>query len=266
MYTRALAYAMPCAGRVAHPEAFIGRSSERDPAMKTIGLAVGALVGAAVTSAFAQSSSPPTPSEAELDAEDLLTAPVRAPDEALELGVGLGYTQGFGSTTPDRRIGAGPGGAVSVSVGYRINPYWSVGATGQLQQYSSGRTPASAGTLRGVTADLHGTYHLSPYSRLDPYVNLGAGYRLFAESPAGNAEATLAHGVELGKIAVGLDVRSTESVAISPLVGLDLNLFILRAGGPQAASSGNQSVSAFVFAGVEGRFDVGGARLRRPAR
>ena len=71
--------------------------------------------------------------------------------------------------------------------------------------------------------------------------------------------------VELGKIAVGLDVRSSESVAISPVVGLDLNLFILRANGAPAPSTGNQSVSAFLFAGVEGRFDLGGDRLNKPA-
>jgi outer membrane protein W len=235
--------------------------------MKTIGIAVTALVGAAATSAFAQSSAPPTPSEAALDAEDVLTAPVRAPDKALELGVSAGYTQGFGSITPDRRVSAGPGGAIGASVGYRINPHWSVGATGQYQGYGASGASASAATLRGATVDVHGTYHLSPYSRLDPYVNLGSGYRLFAESPAGNAPTTLTHSLELGKIAVGLDVRSTESVAISPVVGLDLNLFILRAGGAPApaAATGNQSVSAFVFAGVEGRFDLGGARLNKPA-
>lgn len=234
--------------------------------MKSIGIALGALVTAVVTSAFAQSSPPPTPSEASLDAPDVLTAPVRAPDKALELGVMVGYTQGFGAVTPDRRVSAGPGGTVGASLGYRINPYWSVGATGQLQGYSSGGTPASASTLRGAIGDLHGTYHLSPYSRLDPYVNLGAGYRLFAESPAGNAATRLSHSLEIGKIAVGLDVRSSESVAISPVVGLDLNLFILRAGGAPAAPPASQSVSAFVYAGLEGRFDLGGARLNKPVR
>lgn len=233
--------------------------------MKTIGIAVGALVGAVATSAFAQSSAPPTPSEAALDAEDALTAPVRAPDRALELGVTAGYTQGFGSLTPDRRVAAGPGGAIGASVGYRINPYWSIGVTGQYQGYGSRGAQASSTTVRGATGDVHGTYHLSPYSRLDPYVNLGSGYRLFAESPAGDAPTTLTHSVELGKLAVGLDVRSSESVAISPVVGLDLNLFILRAGGAPAPSTGNQSVSAFLFAGVEGRFDLGGERLNKPA-
>jgi hypothetical protein len=232
--------------------------------MKTTGMAAGALGFMFATSALAESP-PLAPSEAPRDAPDVLTARVRAPRDALELGVAAGYTQGFGAVTPDRRVAAGPGGAIGASLGYRITPYWSVGATGQYQGYGTSGAQATSSTLRGATADLHGTYHLAPYNRLDPHVTVGAGYRLFAESPAGDAPTTLTHSLELGKVAVGLDVRSSESIAISPVVGADLNLFILRAGGAGPASPGNQSVSAFVFAGVEGRFDVGGTRVNEPA-
>jgi hypothetical protein len=121
--------------------------------------------------------------------------------------------------------------------------------------------------LRGGTADIHGTYHLLPYSRVDPVVTLGAGYRLFAESPAGNAPTTLTHGLELGKVEVGLDVRPTSSVAISPTIGVDVNLLLLRAGSaPEVASLRGGVVNTFVFAGVKGRFDVGGTRESQPAR
>jgi outer membrane protein W len=229
--------------------------------MKMVGVAAGALASAAAMSAFAESSPAASP-----EAADVLTAPVRAPDHAFELGVEAGYTQGFGAATSDRRLGAGPGASIGATLGYRITPYWSVGVGGRYQAYSAGGARPSTATLLGATADVHGTYHLSPYHRLDPYINVGAGYRLFAESPAGDAKATLSHRLELGKIEVGLDVRSSESVAISPVVGLDVNLFMLRAGrGMEPGSPGNQSVSTFVFAGVKGRFDVGGARLDKPA-
>jgi hypothetical protein len=232
--------------------------------MKTLGIAVGALACAAAGSAFAQSppnvlNPPPAPSEG----GEVPRAPVRAPAKAFELGVEAGYTQGFGSVTSDPRVGAGPGGAVGINLGYRADPHWSVGVGGQYQGYGSSGTGAS--TLRGVTADVRGAYHVSPYNRVDPYVALGAGYRLFAESPAGNAPTTLTHGIELGKVEVGLDVRTGESVAISPVLGVDLDLFRWRGGGAVAAPLGNGTLGTFVFAGVQGRFDVGGTRESRPA-
>ena len=231
--------------------------------MKTSGIAVGALVWAAAGLAFAQSS-PPTPSEATRGETEVLTAPVRAPSEAFELGVEAGYTQGFGSITSDRRVGAGPGGTVGVSLDYRIDPRWSVGVQGQYQAYGSG-TRESTASLRGAIADVRGTYHMAPYARVDPYLTFGAGYRLLAESPADNTPTTLLHGLEIGKVELGLDVRGSESVAISPVIGADVNLFMVRAGGgSQAASLNNKSVNTFLFAGVKGRFDVGGARVSRP--
>jgi outer membrane protein W len=236
--------------------------------MKTSGIAAGALAFATATSAFAQitpaNPPPPTLGEASRDVADVLTAPVRAPKRAYELGVEAGYTQGFGSATSDRRVGAGPGGTVGVSAGYRVDPRWAVGMGAQYQGYSG--TQANAGTLRGVTADVHGTYHLSPYNRVDPYVTFGAGYRLFTQTPAGNAKATLTHALELGKVEFGVDVRPSESVAISPVVGVDLNLFMWRAGAPvETASLTTRAVNAFVFAGVKGRFDLGGTRESKPA-
>src|SRR5262245_60401562 len=134
--------------------------------MKTIGIAAGALVCAATTSALAQSPPPsspppetapppepmlPAPSEAPREAGDVLTAPVRAPNAALELGVEAGFTQGFGRVTSDRRVGAGPGGTVGVSVDDRINPRWSIGVGGQYQAYSFSGARMRTATLRGTT-------------------------------------------------------------------------------------------------------------------
>jgi outer membrane protein W len=236
--------------------------------MKTLGIAVGALACAAATSAFAQSpplgtvNTPPASSEA----ADVLTAPVRAPAKAFELGVEAGYTQGFGSVVGDPRVGAGPGGTLGVSLGYRVDPHWSVGWGGQLQGYGSSGAQANGATLRGVTSEVRGAYHLAPYRRFDPYVSLGAGYRLFVDSPAGNAPSTLWHGLEVGKAEVGLDVRASEGVAISPVLGVDLNLFPWRAGGgPWTAPPSPSGLNTFVFAGIQGRFDVGGTRESRPA-
>jgi hypothetical protein len=240
--------------------------------MNTLGIAAGALVCAATTSAFAQSATqpvnpmPPAPSEAGRGVGDLVRAPLRAPSKALELGVQAGYTQGFGSVTSDPRVGAGAGGTVGVSLDDRVEPHWSVGLGGQYQGYGARGTLANSTTLRGAIAEAHATYHFLPYDRLDPHLTVGAGYRLFVESPAGNAPSTLTHGLDLGKVEVGLDVRPSEGVAISPVIGADVNLFVVRTGGGvEAATAGNKTLNTFVFAGVKGRFDIGGTRESRPA-
>ncbi len=232
--------------------------------MKTLGIAVGALACAATTSAFAQSpppgtiNTPPAPEAAE-------GRGARAPAKAFELGVEAGYTQGFGTVATDPRVGAGPGGALGVSLGYRVDPRWSLSVEGQVQDYGAGGAQANGPTLRGVASDVRSTYHLAPYQRLDPHISLGAGYRLFVESP-GDAPATLWHGLELGKAEVGLDLRPSESVAISPVVGVDVNLFLWRAGGgAEAPPPLTRTFNTFVFAGLQGRFDVGGTRQNRPA-
>jgi hypothetical protein len=241
--------------------------------MKTLGIAVAALTFAAVTPALAQSSAPaplnppPPTTIVVVDAADTVRTPVRAPSKAFELGVEGGFTQGFGSVTSDPRVGAGPGGTVGLSLGYRASPHWSLGVDGQYQAYGAADAINNAPGLRGVSTDVSGTYHLTPYDRVDPYVTLGTGYRLLVESPAGDAPATLTHGFELGKLEVGLDLRAAESVALSPVLGVDVNLFLLRAGGGlESASLGTGVVNTFVFAGLKGRFDVGGTRELRPAR
>jgi hypothetical protein len=239
--------------------------------MKTIGIAMGLLACAVATSASAQSSPqdplnppPPLPTQPR-DVADTLTAPVRAPRNALELGVDLGYTQGFGAMVSDPRVGAGAGGTVGVSLDDRIDPRWSIGVSGQYQGYGSSGRLGSTATLRGATGGLHGTYHFMPYERLDPHLTFGAGYRLFVESPQGDAPSTLTHGLELGKVEVGLDVRPSENVAISPVLGVDVDLFRWRTGGPEDTGlPSNGGVSTFVFAGLKGRFDLGGSRESKP--
>jgi hypothetical protein len=121
-------------------------------------------------------------------------------------------------------------------------------------------------TLRGLTVDVGGAIHLAPFDRVDPQIRVSSGYRIFAESPAGNAPTTLTHGIEIGKVEVGLDVRASENIAVAPVIGIDLNVFPWLTGGALAAQPpSGRGVSTFVFAGVEGRFDIGGVRVERPA-
>jgi hypothetical protein len=183
------------------------------------------------------------------------------PTNAFELKVGTGYTQGFGRIAPDRGLSevAGPGIGVTVDADYRANPMWSLGMQGEYQEFQSARNLAA----RGAAANVGFSYHTAPVLRGDPFVRLGAGYRLLWDVSPPGEPTTVRHGFELAKATVGYDVRLSSGVALAPQVGADLNLFVWqdRNGANRFLSS--PQVGTFVFAGVQGRFDIGGSTSNR---
>jgi hypothetical protein len=193
--------------------------------------------------------------------------PMAAPTQAFELRLAGVYTQGFGNFSPNLGLpsvaGAGVGG--NLDLAYRMTPHASVGVSGQYAEFSSENNAAA----RGVVGNIGITYHGAPYQRADPWLRFGAGYRLLwsvhpfenlAEGPT-----VLVHGFELGALNLGYDLRLSEGVAIAPMIGVDLNLFIWdRVAGVSHALSSAQ-VGTFVFAGVQARFDAGSSSGSRMA-
>ena len=227
--------------------------------MKTMGIAaaLAALVSAGATPAFAQTTE-----------SGYLGTPVRAPKNAFELGVNTGYTQGFGALTRRVPLGslAGPGFAAGLDLGYRVSPGFSIGVAGQYQGFSASSALPTGTVVRGASVDLQGTLHGAPYSRVDPFVTIGAGYRALWEVPTGIAPTIMTHGFELAKLQLGLDLRVSESVAIAPVIGAGVDMFVWEnTEGAETAQLRNRGASGFVFAGVQGRFDHGGARACKPA-
>jgi hypothetical protein len=194
--------------------------------------------------------------------------PVRAPYNAFELTLGTGYTQGFG------RLGGGSphvdqvaqeGMGFELGGGYRISPRWSLGLSGQYQEFRPATSLAGTNTgvgTRGFVAGANGTYHFNPEQSVDPFVQFGAGYRLLWEMHQTTLPDTLRHGFQLARLAVGADLRMTEDVSVGPVVGADLTAFsFLRTGSiNEAPNISNWGLSTFVFAGLQGRFDMGGVR------
>jgi hypothetical protein len=182
---------------------------------------------------------------------------VPAPAKAFEVQVGTGYTQGFGNVLPGQGISrvAGPGIGFDVGAGYRINPRWSAGVQGEYQEFANELNTAA----RGVSASAGATYHLNPALRGDPYVRMSGGYRmLWSVNPPG-APTTTILGLELAKGEFGYDVRLTPDFALSPLVGAELDAFVLRDTNGLRVLAPPQ-LATFVFAGFAGRFDIGGSR------
>jgi len=216
----------------------------------------------ALASAFAASA------HAE-EAEGAALTPFAAPKEAFELNIDTGYSRGFGG------IDASQGGALSsvarggigvgVGLGYRATPEVSVAGTLQYQELSAAPEQPQGTRVRGVGVGVEGKLHLRPYDRVDPWLGLGGGYRMLWIAPEGPNNNVLTHGLELAHARVGLDIRVSRDVALGPVIGGDVNLFIWR--NPEGPTGNtvipDKKISTFLFAGVQGRFDIGGKRVER---
>jgi outer membrane protein OmpA-like peptidoglycan-associated protein len=176
--------------------------------------------------------------------------PLETPASAFEIVGGAYYTQGFGSLQSgvDMQHVITPGLSTEVGVGYRINPRWALSLVGAYQEFDAQRANQARGATFGVAA----TFHATPYSRLDPWVQLGTGYRFLWESSIAPTPDLVTHGFELAKLTVGLDYRATRDIAFAPVIGVDLTLPLWQT---QGAIS-DPRVSTFIFAGTQVRFDL----------
>jgi hypothetical protein len=188
---------------------------------------------------------------------------VPAPKDALELSLGTGYTQGFGSL----RGGVGmpsvakEGLGLDLGIGYRIDPHLAVMAVGQYQEFNAERT-ASA---RGFAGTLGVQYHMMPTNRVDPWVDAGFGYRLLWEVPT-TGPTLLTHGLDVGRVRLGVDFRSSEAVSVGPMIGADATVFLFQDFPNVQTNISDPRLSMFVYAGLQGRFDIGGGTTGRATR
>jgi hypothetical protein len=219
-----------------------------------------AALGATLTASLLAQAQPPdgTPTSttvtAEAPAERKAVPP--APRNALELTAGAGYTQGVGSLMSGVGMPsvATIGYGLDAGIGYRIDPRWAVLLTGQYQELNAQRTDAA----RGFNTSIVAQYHFAPTRRLDPWVEAGAGWRFLWEAPE-VGPTVLTHGIQLARVRVGLDIRGDAHAAFGPMIGADANLFLYQdvLSGQQATTIGDPRVSTFLYAGVQGRFDIG---------
>lgn len=196
-----------------------------------------------------------------------LRAPLRAPREAFELGLGTSYTQGFGNIAAARRLRdiAGGGIDLGLTLGYRSSPGVGLGLTTSYQQFRTAPSLRKGTDVRGAAMGVQASFHLAPFERVDPVLSLGTGYRFFWTAPPGPRNNVLTHGFELAKVSAGLDIRVSDSVALGPFLGGGLNYFVWQnPEGPQGNQKlQNRRVNSFVFAGLQGRFDLGGKRQEK---
>lgn len=187
----------------------------------------------------------------------------KAPERALELTLGTGYTQGFGQIQKGSANNindvANAGIGVDFGVGYRIDPKFGIGVSAQYQEFSVAQAASGTSAARGMFAGVDATYHFDPYRRFSPWLRAGTGYRMLWSVSSG--PTMLYHGFDFLRLAAGFDMRATPDFAIGPLVGADLDAYFWQwSSGPGNSSIADPRLSTYVYAGLQGRFDIGGTR------
>lgn len=186
--------------------------------------------------------------------------PAGARGNALELGTGAGFAQVWNpaaATRAGRVLTTGTGGALELDLGYRATPSLGLGVWGEGAELGATVVQPVASSLYAAAAGIGGTWHFRPRaSDVDPWVAVGTGWRgqWFVYQRGGTYSE---HGLELARGRVGVDLRVTPAVAIGPVVGGALDMFLTQElpGGSWIRVRASAIGESF-FAGVHGSFDV----------
>jgi outer membrane protein W len=182
-------------------------------------------------------------------------------ERALEITLGAGYAQGFGDIGSSQRSLtdlSSAGGEVTVGVGYRVDRRFAVGVYGSGSKYATGDFSNGA-DVWSATAGVQGNVHLLPDDDWDPWVGLGSGWRgHWVKSGTGTDSR---QGWDIARLTAGVDYRVSSEFAVSPYVGAGLTAFFTQELAGQQSFSNVQSpnVNVWLFAGVQGRFDLFGS-------
>jgi hypothetical protein len=206
-----------------------------------------ATIGASLLCIGALTAAPPAQAQ---DARST-ARPSEGPSNALEVKVGTAYTQGFGQLTPTQSVGdtAGGGVAVALDIDYRMAQRWSVGAQAEYAELG----PHNDNASRAFASNAGVTFHVRPQSNGDPWFRLGSGYRILWSV---DDHTTGTYGFQLAKATLGYDFRVDPQVAFAPIVGADVDLFAWQSGPNVRTTMPSAQVGTFIFAGLQGRFDV----------
>ena len=192
---------------------------------------------------------------------DHAVAPVR---NAFEIAVGTGYSQGggkLGGSLGNLEDISGPGGSVELDLGYRIIPQLAVGAYGTFSKYQHGDQIDSSTDVLGASAGVQAAWHVRPETSIDPWVSLGTGWRGLWLNPQ-SGKVTSLQGFELARLQLGVDYRITKDIAIAPVIGGSISTFVSQ-DSPMTTDYTeiqDKKVNFTGFAGLSGRFDLGGSR------
>jgi hypothetical protein len=178
----------------------------------------------------------------------------------VELTIATGYEQAFGKVASGQArlqdIGEA-GGAVQLGAGYRLIPQLTLGLYGSGAMFARADEAEPSTKVYSAAAGVQADWHFIPGGHeFDPWLSLGTGWRgYWAHTDQGTNSM---QGMELAKLQIGVDYRVDEWLALSPVVGVDLSTFFTQSTPAAGAfhNISNPDVNTFLFAGLQGRFDI----------
>jgi hypothetical protein len=221
---------------------------------------VPALTAAAATLGWAATGSAQQPTAAERAPTRGFDRFLEAPKNALEIGVGIGYDQPFGNVRSGVHFSdmAAAGAQLELDLSYRFSPELAVGVFGTGAKYGSRAGMPPGNDISGATLGAQAAWHFRSLRGLDPWVTLGGGWRGYWEHVGTGLGTNSFSGLEIARARLGVDVRLNEQVAIAPVIGADLSMFLSEsAAGTLGYKAIPGNFNTFVFAGVAGRFNFG---------
>jgi hypothetical protein len=92
---------------------------------------------------------------------------------------------------------------------------------------------------------------------MDPWVGLSTGWRGLWHVPD-QGKSTALQGLEMARLQVGLDYRITPEVALAPVIGASMSIFLTQDGSATAGyeTIGSPKPNFFFFGGLMARFDL----------
>jgi hypothetical protein len=210
----------------------------------------------------------PPPRESEADTAEPIPpeGTLLAPRNAFELQFLFGYVQPFGELTDtvDMSELAGPGFTGGGALAWRINPHFAAVGYGGWGHWT-GADELNDGKAFGGTGGVAASFHMQPYQRVDPVLQLGAGYRLFFVAPGDERDNHMFHGFQALKVDLAIDIRINEDFALGPLLSADVNVlpWDLNTTTGNNTSLDEPGINTFFFAGVAGRHDLLGTRVAK---
>jgi hypothetical protein len=188
-----------------------------------------------------------------------------APVSAWELTVGQGYNQGFGEvseggTKLQKLAGGGP--SLQLGFGYRIDPRLFVGVYAEGARYFESNEVPDHTEIYGTAFGVQANWHFMPFSRVDPWASLGVGFRAYwIDREETRTEALF--GFDVARVRIGADYQLGPSTRVGPMIGATLATFSARLNPTTDELEGidDPHFTSFVFAGLQGRFEIGGKRV-----
>jgi len=198
--------------------------------------------------------------------EGTLSERLPAVTNALEIAVGGGYSQGVGDV--GKGMGSvddltGPGGGAELKVGYRLIPNLAFGAFGSLSGFSTGDQVDGSTDVLGATAGIFADWHFLPAETIDPWLSLSTCWRGLRLTRGGVKDTSL-QGLEIAKLQAGVDYRITPEVAIAPVIGASMSMYLAQKspGSEGYDEIDNPELNVYFFGGVQGRFDTLGRTVK----